>query len=86
MIWDFKGRRPLPVRDHVFSIKDGPWLSNKMSKVCRVHVRRNSIDKKQFCLISPQKVARLLAFHLATRDRNLSKPHPDWKGPLTDEI
>jgi len=24
MIWDFKGRRPLSVRDRVVSIKDGP--------------------------------------------------------------
>ena len=26
MIWDFVGRRPLPVRDYVVSIKDGPKL------------------------------------------------------------
>ena len=26
MIWDFKGRRPLPVRDYVTSIKGGPKL------------------------------------------------------------
>ena len=26
MIWDFKGRRPLPVRDYEISIKGGPKL------------------------------------------------------------
>ena len=31
MIWDFKGRRPLPTRDYVVSIKDGlatPYVAN----------------------------------------------------------
>ena len=41
MIWDFMGCRPLPVRYHMISIKGGPWLLNKMSKVWRVRVRRN---------------------------------------------
>ena len=46
MIRDFMGRRPLFVRDHVVSIKDGPLLSNKMSKVWRLYVRRIYIDSK----------------------------------------
>ena len=41
MIWDFKGHRPLSAKEHVVSIKDGPLLWNKMSKVWRVHVWRN---------------------------------------------
>ena len=33
MIWDFMGRRPLSVMDHVDLIKDGPQILNKMRKV-----------------------------------------------------
>ena len=35
MIWDFMGRRPLT---KVMWIKEGPYMWNKMSKNCRVHV------------------------------------------------
>ena len=50
MIWDFMGRRPLPVRDHVDSVKDGPHLWNKISKVWRVHVWQNYTEKTDFYL------------------------------------
>ena len=46
MIWDFVSRRPLPVRDHVVSIKDGPKLWNHVSKVWRLLVWRNTTDEK----------------------------------------
>ena len=35
MIWDFTGRRPLPVRAYVVSIGGGPKLRNHVSKVWR---------------------------------------------------
>ena len=38
MIWDFMGRRPLPVRDYVVSIEDGLKWSNHVSKVWRLLV------------------------------------------------
>ena len=40
MIWNFKERQPLLVRDYLDSIKNGPWLLN------RVLVWRNEIDEK----------------------------------------
>ena len=46
MIWDFVGRRPLPVRDYVVSIKGGPKLGNHVSKVWRLLVRQNKTDEK----------------------------------------
>ena len=42
------GRWPLPDRDGVVSIGDGPQLSNQLSKVWRVHVWQNYNEKNSF--------------------------------------
>ena len=44
------GRRPQPVRDRVrvVSIGDGPWLSNKLPKIWRVHVWESYMQKTSF--------------------------------------
>ena len=69
MTWDFMGRRSL-----VF--ERGRSLVVKMSKIWRVHVYQNRIDrkmevKKQFFLsnFAKQVVARVLTFYFTTRDR-----------------
>ena len=46
MNWDFVGRRSLPVRDYVVSIKGGPKLWNHVSKVWRLLVWWNKTDEK----------------------------------------
>ena len=65
MIWNFTARRPLPVRDRVVSIGDGPQLFKKLSKVWRVHVWQNYKEKPSFrptshrCYSVTQGVAKL---------------------------
>ena len=46
MIWDFVGRRPLPVRDYVVSIEGGPKLWNHVLKDWQLLVGRDKTDEK----------------------------------------
>ena len=73
------------VRAHMVSIGDGPWLSNKLSKVWRVHVWQNYNEKNWFwrpifhrSYSVTQGVVKLLTRDFTTKDHPLLKPHSPW--------
>ena len=88
MIWNFKDRKPLSVRDYLDSIKDGPWLLN------RVLVWRNEIDEKFeeeisiFGLISLPKNSPNFWYLISQLRTVLYRIHivPDWQGSAAYEI
>ena len=76
MIWDFGGR-PLPVRDHMVSIKGGPWLSKVWRPlVCRSFLPPTFLPPTFHRSSSvTHGLAKILTFYFGTKDRPLSKPH-----------
>ena len=75
---DFTGRRPLPVRDHVVSIKDrwfqkfGESMFDGTRSIQTLNFKVRG--KNQFCrsYFAKHEVARLMTFYFTTRDRPLS--------------
>ena len=66
---------PLPVRDRVVSIGNGPYLLNKLAKVWRVQKTGFHVQLR-IGLISPHK---LFTRDFTTKDNPLFKPHSLWQ-------
>ena len=74
MIWDYRGRRPLPINDYVISTEGSSCLLNRVSKVtnlCEGIIRpmKSRMLKPGFQLnYAIQEVSNLLKGVLKTKD------------------